>query len=228
MEIAISTLIKSHLHNLAELVSFVVAILYYPYLKPSFMKWIVPFLGLIFLGEIIVAYRYYVIHAQSSIGIYYMITVTEFCFYGYIFYQLSSKPILKRIIYFFMSIVVFGHITSFVIYQVEPEHFLIDLVISGFLLTIVAISYIHELFVNDNNPSLIKEPGFWIAIGVSLFFSGTSIVFCLHRFILKNNLTLFGTRLYNLVPGILSVILYLCICKAIILCKGKTKLIVDI
>ena len=70
---------------------------------------------------------------------------------------------------------------------------------------------------------LLNESGFWLAMGVSIFFSGTSIVFALHDLIIKNNLTFFGAKLYNFVPRVLSVILYASISIAIILCKKKTK-----
>jgi hypothetical protein len=56
MGIEILSFIKNHLHNIAEFISLVIAIFYYPYLKKSFMKWFLPFLGFIFLGELISAY----------------------------------------------------------------------------------------------------------------------------------------------------------------------------
>jgi hypothetical protein len=224
MGIDVAFFIKNHIHNIAEFISLVIAVIYYPYLKKSFMKWFLPFLGFIFFGELITAYIPVNNPTKSTIGIYYVITVAELCFYGYVFYHLCSKRILKRAIPFIIFTCIVENIISFIIYGIEPNHFCVSLTISGLFLTIVAVSNIYFLFANDINRAIVKEPGFWIAIGVSLFFSATSIVFSLHSIILKNNLTFFGVRLYHIVPGICSIILYLCISIAIILCKKKTKI----
>lgn len=223
MQVDILTFLTNHLHSICELVCLLVAIFYYRHLRGSFMKWVAPFLGFIFLAEIATAYLKFYDLAQSSISIYYVITIIELCFYGYVFFCLSSKLMVKRFIFFVTLSSIVENITSFAIYGIEPNPFFISLTISGFLLTAIATGYIHSLFGNDDNRSLVQESGFWIAIGVSLFFSGTSIVFSLHRIILENNLTLFGVRLYHIIPRICCVILYLSISIAIILCKKKTK-----
>lgn len=224
MEIDILTAIMSHLYVIVEFISLIIAVFYYPYLKRCYMKWVLPFLGFIFLSEFTIAYQHYFDHLRSSVNINYLILSVESCFYGYIFYELSNKLILRKVALLTTLINITLIIFSFAIYKSEPENFIIILIIVGLLLTMTALIYIYTLFVDDNNLSLIKEPGFWIATGVSLFFSGVSIVFSLHNMILKNNLRLFGIMLYNFVPSILSVILYMCISIAIILCKKKTKI----
>ncbi len=218
------SLVKNHLHNIAELISLVIAIIYYPYLKRSFMKWFLPFLAFIFIAELIVGYLRYFVHVRSTLGIYYLISIVESAFYGYIFYRFCNLRMLQRIILLFVFISVTGYIVNFIFFGIDGKHFLSNLVMSGFLLAAIALGYIHTLFIDDRSFILISEPGFWVAVGVSLFFSGTSIVFSMHDFILKNDLNLFGVKLYHIVPRVLSIILYSCISIAIILCKTKTKI----
>ena len=210
------------IHNITELIALIIAILYYSHLKGSYMKWVLPFLLFVFLGELISEFQHFVSN-KSSIIIQYFIGIVESLFYGYIFYNLSSRSILKKgIVYFIAASIIFYMIGLF-FYSNGYSYFFSILICNGFFLALFGLTFIYTKFIDDNNTILINEPGFWIAFGVSLFFAGTSIVFSLHDFIVKNNLNLFGIKLYNFVPRILCVILYSSISIAIILCKKKTR-----
>jgi hypothetical protein len=207
---------------ISEFSSLVIAIVYYPYLKRSFMKWVLPFLTIICVGELC---EYYYAHTQgSNIGINYIIGVAETVFYSYVFYQLSPKKSLKKIIQVQACMCVIIYIVNYLIYGGDAIHFIYALIIAGFCLVAMALGYIYERSMGESNNSFSSEPGFWIAIGVSLFFSSVSVVFSLHDYILKNNLTLFGIRLYQFVPEVLCVVLYSCISISIIQCKKKNKI----
>lgn len=189
------------------------------------MKWFIPFLGFIFFGELFANYQYYVLKAQSSIRIYYLISIVESFFYGYIFFNLSSKRIVKLLILFFIGFSELVYLISILVKWENIGYFLFSLIVSGFLLATIAFIYLYTKFDNDDETLLITEPGFWIATGVSLFFSGASISFSLYEVINKYSIHLYGQKLYNLMPQILSIVLYLCISIALFLCKQKNKIL---
>ena len=224
METGILTFIKNHLHNIAELISLIIAIIYYPYLKGSFMKWFLPFLGFIFIGELVTAYGSYYNQNEANTNIYDVIGIVECIFYNYFFYQFCKNSILKKLIVLFAFIGVLIYSIGLVFHSNSTSYHITGLIISGFLLSFVSLACIYFKFVNEDNSNniLTSEPEFWIALGVSLFFSCTSIVFCLHDFILAHDLNLFGSKLYKSVPRFLCIVLYSCISIAIILCKKKT------
>jgi hypothetical protein len=211
------------LHNISELVGLLVAIFFYKYIKDSFMKWFLPFLAFVFAGELFTTYKFYYNHSWSNINVYYLIGIIELVFYSYIFYQLIPISKIRKMIFYTCCINLILYTFSFLIYKGDYNYHLITLTISGFFIAFFALSFIYIKFISDEQTLLIEEPGFWISFGVSIFFSGTSIVFSLYNFIVKNNLTLFGVKLYNFVPRVLCVILYASISIAIILCKKKTK-----
>ena len=185
------------------------------------MKWFLPFLAFIFIGELIAKYEYALLH-HINVGFYYLIAIAESIFYSFIFYQLSNKSTLKKATLFFAFNSVAAYIIGFIFFRNDHSYFLPSLIISGFCFAVIALWYIYLKFVTDDDETLlINDPGFWIALGVSLFFSGTSIVFSLYNVIAKNNLNLFGIKLYNFVPRILCIVLYASISIAIILCKKK-------
>ena len=215
---------QAYLHNISELICLLVTVFYYPYIKKSFMKWFLPFILFIFLGEIGAKY----ISADSvtsNISIYYVIGIGETIFYGYIFYSLYNRKIFKGLILFFIFNSVIAYLIGLLFYREGYTFYLPVLIASGFLLALIALGYIYTKFVDDEETFLISEPGFWIAFGVSIFFSGTCIVFSLHDYIVENNLTVFGAKLYNFVARVLCVVLYSSISIAIILCKKKSRIL---
>lgn len=214
-----------HLNLIMELISLLVAVLYYPYIEKSYMKWCLPFLAFVFGGELIASYGHYSQNKPLNISVYYLISIGESIFYNYIFYKICDRASLKKMIISFACISILVFSLGLVFDREDYKYLLPSLIFFGFCLAIIALVCIYIKFDNDENKELLfSNSGFWIAMGVSLFFSGSSIVFALHDFIVKQNLFLFGIRLYNFVPQVLCIVLYSCISIAIILCKKKNKI----
>ena len=212
-----------HVNNIVEFISFLIALFYYSSLKESFMKWFLPFLFFIFLGEIYATYKA-IVMKQNVVGVNYLIAIIESVFYGYIFYNLNNRIIIKKIIILFIIASVLGYLLTYLFYQSSFPYFCINIIISGFFIATMALGYLYFKFIDDEESSAIQEPGFWIAFGVSLFYSGISVSLSLYEFIKNNQLNIFGDNLLNIIPRYLSVILYLSISIAIILCKHQKKM----
>lgn len=214
---------KFHINNLAELFSLGVAIIYYPYLKNSVMKWFLPFLAFVFVGEMYAKYVGYML-GKSNIEIYGFITIVESVFYGYFFYTITAKEFWKKIVFIISLINISISVIFFFFISDNPSHLFINLIFLSICFSFISLTYIYSKFVSDEAAYLLGEPGFWVAFGVTLFFSGVSVVFSLHDFSMKHNLTFLGVKLYHIVPQILSLPLYLSISTAIVLCKKKTRI----
>lgn len=214
---------KWYLNNLAELACLLIAVIYYPYLKGTFMRWVLPFLMLVFFGELYAKYQVDVLKV-SNLKIYYLISVAQSLFYGFLFYKLNDSLIIKKAILFLVLISILGYLISAFFFFDVRKLLYIDLIFSGLIFSFISLLYLYKRFVSEDQSYLIEDPGFWIAFGVSLFFSGVSISFSLHDFIIDKNLVLFGQKLHHLVPQVLSVVLYLSLSIAIFLCKKKTRI----
>lgn len=214
---------KFYINNLAELFSLVVAIIYYPYLKRTVMKWFLPFLAFVFVGEMYAKYVGYVL-GRSNTEIYGFITIVESVFYGYFFYTITLKERPKKIIFIISLVNIAISVIFFFFISNNPSRLFTNLIFLSFFFSIISLTYIYSKFISDEVAYLLSEPGFWVAFGVTLFFSGVSVVFSLHDFSMKHNLTFLGFKLYHIVPKLLSVLLYLSISIAIILCKKKTRI----
>ena len=187
------------------------------------MRWFLPFLGFIFFAELVGEYQWGVF-GIPTIDINYLIGIVESIFYGFIFYKLTNRLISKRLIFLGVLISVIVYIVSFVFFKKDHLYLFEDIIVSGFILSLISLMYLYFKSSDDDETILLYDPGFWIAFGVAIFYSGISISFSLHDFIKNNNLTFFGANLINVIPRYLSVILYSSISIAIILCKHQKKL----
>lgn len=196
-----------------ELISVLIAAVYYARIRYSVSKWFLPFLLFVAVGEIAAG----AFLETNNIHIYYIISIGESVFYGYLFYHLSKNRLLKNFIRVFSCFFALAYLYGLIFHTSNASYYILLLATSGFFLALVSLLYLYERVNIDDDTDLVRQPGFWVALGVCIFFSGTSIVFSLHDFISKENLRLFGYKLYWIIPQILSFFLYTCISVSIIL-----------
>jgi hypothetical protein len=213
---SVSGFLYRYLHHILEFAAFVISLVYYRYYSKTFMKWIAPFLGLIFAGELFtMMYR---------IGFYsnYFMAVAEVIFYGYIFYNLIEGKKWKTVIVAVSAVSISCYVGSYFFLDTDRytmTFFSLSLIVFGFLISAIALVYLYQLSVKK--ATITNEPGFWIALGVIVFFSGISIVFSSYGLIVEKKLRILGWPLYHLVPRVLSVLLYTCIAIGVLTTKRK-------
>jgi hypothetical protein len=206
-----------NLHLFSELAACIAAVYYCKYLKGSYMKWVLPFLVLILTGELLSQINIRAVEAHYIIG------VSEPIFYGYVFYNLIEGKRNKMLITLLMSVIVINYSIAFFSEKYYLAYYFKNLIFFGFLITSIALIYLYQLFRKEDR--ILMQSGFWMAFGISVFFSGISIVFAFYSTIIENNLNLFGDRLYRVIPRLLCIPLYGSIIVSIILYKkekGKT------
>jgi hypothetical protein len=198
---------KIYLNNICEFFCFMAALYYYPYLRRSFMKWFLYFLALIFFGELIAQYKGFAL-GYTNYDIYYFLYALQSVFYGFIFHQLSQGGSLKKLIYFLTLISLVNYCIGFGFYLEVYRYFFLSGFISGLFLVVIGLGYLYQKSMLDNYTSLTAEPGFWITVGVTVFYSIASITFALSHLVFEYDIRIFGVRLYNAVDQALCVILY--------------------
>jgi hypothetical protein len=207
----------SYLHVISELAACIAAAYFHNYLRKSFMKWFLPFFSLLFVGELTAKMWIY------SFEIYYIIGVAEVVFYGFIFYNLFEEKRSRYLTVLLMLIAGFAYLVTYLVLDTKPYQtfYAGNVLFFGFAITIIALIYLNQLLKTEDR--VIGKPGFWIAFGVIVFFSGISIVLSLYSFIVANDLRLFDIKLYNIIPRLLCPILYGSFIVSMILYKREMK-----
>ena len=177
------------------------------------MRWFMPFLASIFLGEVVGVFSDYNQGPFKLSGFYcsYFCYIVQVLFYGYIFSHFISNTKIKKAILAMTIIITIAYIFSFFLLdkaKIDMFYFSTITIFFQFCLTLIALIYLYQLFSSDHETRLIYHPGFWIAFGVTIFSSGFNLVLCFYPSIIKLQLNIWGQPLYRIVPRLLCAILY--------------------
>jgi hypothetical protein len=210
-------------YYIAQLQAFLVACYYYRYIKHSFMKWFMPFLGFVLLAGLSIR-AHVILRLPPPVLIAYLLQVVQTAFYGYLFFKLSTNKIIRRLVILMCAICIPTYVLNFFLSgNATSANLLVAVIITSIFMTVISVLYLYLLIIENENIRLVKEPGWWIATGISIFFSCTCVAFLLYDFILSNRLILFGMYLYNLIPRLMSLILYSFISISIVLYARRAK-----
>jgi hypothetical protein len=64
-------------------------------------------------------------------------------------------------------------------------------------------------------------PHIWITIGVATFYPVISISLSFQKYLSANDATLFGLKVYQAIPQVMSIFMYSCFSYAFYLCQKK-------
>ena len=211
---------------IAEFLSLSVALFCFRQLKGSIYFYFIPFLFFLVYGEIGAVYFYYNVpesYLNGNTHIYLWISIFEIIFYSYLFYHFFSNKLMKKLILAIAFLVVNFYLFLFFFYTVYVEAFYYVLTLVGIYLTLLSCIFFYQLFQRDEEGEALSSPDLWIVSGIFVFFTGTCLTFVLHKTLTGPDRWLFGQPLYNLIPQVLSIILYGFFAKAFMLCRKKVK-----
>ena len=203
------------------LFSLVIAVYCYHGLKFSFLKWFIPFLLITLFTELVAVYYKYVLD-QPNGWLYNIYIIFQVLFSLYMYWQLKMRKPFRQviaacfIIYSLLSLAVYGRdgVQSLNVYM---------FLTGGFFVVLSGIFFLFNYFSLDNAGEEINLiPFLWITIGVLSYFSVLSITISLYKYILMYKLAIGGVELYNLVPRLMSIILYSSFAYGFWLCRKKS------
>ena len=204
------------------LASTIVAFLSRKNLESRQLSFFIPFLFLVFIQEITLFF-YNLNPPIRSTGIVYNIdtplsTLFFSFFYSRIPFNVSVRTLIRILTIIFLAATLF---TYCFIQPVYIYNNYISLA-GGFLITLCGILFLFNYFKLDNHKEEIKWlPVVWITIGIVTFYPVVNISFALYKYLLAYQATIFGMKLYHLVPQLMSIFMYGCFIRAFYLCKKK-------
>lgn len=93
---------------------------------------------------------------------------------------------------------------------------------TGFLISSFALLFLFNYFNLDNAAEERKWfPVIPISIGILAFYPVINISFTFYKHLLKSEVLVFGTKLYQSIPQLMSLLMYSCFTYAFYLCKKR-------
>ena len=205
------------------LFSVLTAFIYRKHLASRKLLIMLPFLFLVFIQETVLGIlAMYSANASNSIiyNIYRPVTVIVFAF---IYYRLpfmqSVKRLIAVIVAFYLLLVLANHIFFESILDTSTYMILVR----GFFITLLGLLFLARYFHLDNlSEEKYWRPLLWITVGIAIFYPVTSISISFQKYLSHGDYTVFGFKLYHVIPRVMSIFMYSCFSYAFFLCRKKS------
>lgn len=208
-------------HNLFQLLALALSVIYYRQLTSTAFRAFLPFLLFIYLSEKTLGTYHGGTGTRENVHYYYFISLVEVSFYGYFFFTCSRIHQARLFILIVSSINSGMYLTGLLFFTHDHLYYLGVLLVSAFLLVLITLCYLFHIYIFCEEILLLRDPVFWVGMGTTFFFTGCSVVICLHELILEQDIRLLGEPLNDIIPHFFAIILYLFISISIILCSKQ-------
>jgi hypothetical protein len=197
-----------------------VALFRYLYMR-GWALW-VPYLVYTCIVEIYGAWTYENEPTVNNLWIYNPYVIVSIAFYSWFLVHISNlgKNTRKTIT---IAAVLFVLITGAWYFAWGDPTTLISYVLNtgSLVICLCCLLFFFTQIKNPNNHlSLLKVPGFWIATGLLIFYAGISLYTAIYEFLARSQISIWGTNIQNLIPQVLSLILYTTVTVGFIKCRS--------
>ena len=199
------------------LLSAVVGLLFRKHLKSRNLYLLPFYLLLVFLQELVAA-----VIAVSTGIIYNIYNPITTVFFSFLFTSIPFNRQSRKLIFGLLITYLTAVIVTFIFFQ--PIRVYNNYVfLTGSMITVLnAILFLFNYFKLDNRAEEKKwQPVLWIVIGIVTFYPVVNIAFSFYKYLVTYDATLWGMRLYRMIPQIMSIFMYSCFIRAFYLCQKK-------
>jgi hypothetical protein len=190
-------------------------------IRASFMVWFIPFLLLTLITELGGVFYKYVLDRNNA-WLYNVYLLLQVAFFSVLYYHYIRIPAQRKLI-LATSLIFIVAATGFYVFTGSWNSFnVIIFVTGGFMVTSFAVLFLLYYFSLDKTEEeAALLPLIFITTGVVIYFSVVSITITLYKYLQFYNSEWAGVKLYNLIPRILSIIMYSLFTYAFYLCSKR-------
>lgn len=217
MQVSISTIF--------EILSLLASIFFYINKRNKVIFYFIPFLFLTVVVEFW-GRRGHFQENFTKMAMYNIFTTIEFTFYSFLFYIHLKKTLLRRLVLIFIPFYLVAVTCNLLFVQGLNKTFhSYTFLLGSFFIVIFCCCFFYESVLPDKiDDQLSKQPFFWIASGLLIFYLGSVIINALFEYLSSNDLQQEGKNIYNAITRTLNVILYSAFCIAFYLCRDHKKI----
>lgn len=210
-------------YEIVILTSAVASLLWWKDLRNKQLLWFVPYLWYVFLQEFFSHHFYKQLFGSGSNDIVYNIyRFVTVLFFSRIYYRLPFMKLFRKyiagmaILYGLAFFIIFGFLQSIFTYNGYLG------LARGFVVSVTGLFFLFAYFHIDNRQEeKFWQPWLWITMGILLFYPVVSISLTFMQHLLALDTSLWGIRVYNLIPQLMSIVMYSFFTYAFYLCKRK-------
>ena len=178
------------------------------YFRPRASLFLRVFPFFLFLTSIVEFFGQYLAdHGQNNIELFNFFAILEFTFYFWILRHIIRKAVAKKIIFHLVWIFpLFSFINIFFIQGIDIFN-TITYSMGSLFIVIITIYYFFELFQLPGSIPLLREPSFWICLGLLIYYSCSFPMFALVTRLGKNTPRFIWNNL-AIILDLINILLY--------------------
>ncbi|HLG40461.1 MAG TPA: hypothetical protein VI461_12365 [Chitinophagaceae bacterium] len=205
------------------LTSAIVAIIY----RRNLINWqlniMIFYLPLVFIMEVYQGWQLFA-WGKSTASVYNIYKPVSVIVFGFIYYSIPIMVRFRKLIVgitaVYLIITITAYLTIDSVFSTNNTYLTLS---RGICITFFCVFFLISIFVLDNpEKEMFWRPLIWITIGAVTFYPVVSISLGFHNFLRDYNATLFGLKLYQAIPQLMSIFMYSCFIYAFYLCKKKS------
>jgi hypothetical protein len=207
-----------HLYDFAEMLALITSILCIKWLYKTPYVFYVPYLLMTVCAEY--AGKYFgerALYGANNL-VFNITTVIEFIFFYYLYFEAIKKQVFKNIIIVLAGLYFICSLINIIFVQGLYDFNTYTMLLGTAVIILFVFFYFYDAFDNQEPINLIKEPMFWISIGIFLFYLGDFTFNLMYPYLQKNNLHR-EQHLFHLINNNLIIFEYLCFSVALIICS---------
>jgi len=148
-------------------------------------------------------------------------TTIEFLYYSFIFYKLFQPTFLKKLVAKTTSVFLFFTCINIFFIQGFRKFHTVSYRAGAVMVVVWCCLYFRQLMESSAYIILVKNPYFWISIGLLFFYLGFFFYFSAFDYIVYKKVK-FSLALFNIISDTLNILLYSCFVIAL-LCPRKKR-----
>jgi hypothetical protein len=192
-----------------ELLSLIVCLMTFYKLRHTYLKWFLPYLLFIVLYEYgcIVKWSFFFIN-KSNHWLANIVTIVEISFFSALYFHYIKSKKTKKIILWGYLLYLVGLIVNFLFFQSFSQFNTITYRIGTLLIVTWVLLYFQELMAETSDRPLIRQPMFWISVGLLFFYLGFFFYLSAFDFVAHNSLEKYK-QLYKIIRYTIIIQLYI-------------------
>lgn len=221
-------LLLTHVFIWAEMLAMLISLICWKRLLRTPFFYFIPYLIMTVAAEWSGVYTGLHHHLDVNNQIFNITTLLEFSFFYFLFFSSIKSISSKKIILVLTAFYLVSSLVNILFIQGFSTFNSYTMLIGTMVVVFCVFLYFYSAFEQNITVNLLKEPMFWVSIGIFLFYLGDFTFNLMYPFLQKNNLKS-EQHLFKLINNNLIIFEYLCFAVALIVfsCYKQDRAIKD-
>ncbi len=181
---------------------------------------LIPYLFAVFIQETVLAMGSWFHLFKSSAIVYNIYQPVSAVVFAYVYFSIPFMASLRKLIAGLTIAYLLLVLLNYSLFEFIATTSSYQPIARGFLITFCAVLFLFKYFdLNNINEERYWRPLIWITAAIAIFYPVVTTSLAFQKYLALQDATLWGFKLYRLIPRVMSIFMYNCFSYAFYLCQ---------